>query len=61
MIITTIGKYPIIPQTALNSNGIPYQVRIANITEVDIRNQKIYCPDLGWIGWNLSVVGEKRK
>ena len=60
MIITTVGKYQIIPITCLNSNGSPYQLREALITEVDKVNQRIYCPDLGWIDWNLPVIGERR-
>lgn len=60
MIITTTGKYPIIPQTAVNSKGAFYQVRVAEIIEVDKVNHKIYCPDFGWIDWDLPVAGEKR-
>jgi hypothetical protein len=60
MIITKTGKYPIIPQTAMNSKGAYYQVRIAEITKVDKENHKIFCPDLGWIDWNLPVNGETK-
>jgi hypothetical protein len=61
MIITTAGIYSIIPITCINAIGNPYQLREAEITEVDKVNQKIYCPDLGWVGWNLPVVSEKRR
>jgi hypothetical protein len=60
MIITTPGKYSIIPQTCINEKGAYYQLREAEITAIDTVGQKIYCPDLGWIDWNLPVVGEKR-
>jgi hypothetical protein len=60
MIITTPGKYPIIPQTCTNEKGAYYQLREAEITQIDKVGQKIYCPDLGWIDWDLPVVGEKR-
>jgi hypothetical protein len=60
MIIITPGKYPIIPMTAINKVGNPYRLRVAEITEVDKVGHKIYCPDLGWIDWDLPVVGGKR-
>jgi hypothetical protein len=56
MIITTTGKYPIIPMTAINEVGNPYRVREAEITEVDKVNHKIYCPDL-----DLPVATGKKK
>jgi hypothetical protein len=62
VIIHTPGSYPISPPlTARNSQGVYYQVRILNVTEVDIEAQKVYCPELGWIGWDLPVVGEGKK
>jgi hypothetical protein len=60
MIITTTGKYPIIPITCYNKIGNPYRLRVAEITTIDKDNHKIYCPDFGWIDWNLPVAGEKR-
>lgn len=60
MIITAPGKYEIIPMTAQNSIGNYYQVRIAEITEIDKENQRIYCPDLGWIDWDLPVKEERK-
>jgi hypothetical protein len=61
MIITTPGKYPIEPITCLNEIGNPYRLRVAEITAIDKDNHKIYCPDLGWIDWNLPVTGEKKR
>jgi hypothetical protein len=59
MIITTPGSYPIHPPiTALNSKGVYYQVRIIEVTEVDMEAQKIFCQDLGWVGWNLPVISK---
>ena len=60
MIITNTGTYQIIPITAYNPIGNPYQVREVVITQIDVPNQKIYCSDLGWIDWELPLVGEKR-
>jgi hypothetical protein len=61
MIITTTGEFPITPITAATSSGVYYQVRIAEITEIDISNHKIYCLDLGWIDWDLPVASDKRR
>jgi hypothetical protein len=61
MIITKTGKYPIEPITCINSIGNPYRLHIAEVTEIDKENQKIYCPDTGWIDWNLPVISEKRR
>lgn len=60
MIIKTPGKYEIIPMTAKNAVGNYYQVRIAEITAVDPENQKIFCPDFGWIDWDLPLKDEKK-
>jgi hypothetical protein len=60
MIITKPGKYQIQPITQYNKIGNPYQVREVEITEVDKVNQKVYCPELGWIDWDLPVKEEKR-
>ncbi len=60
MKITKPGSYPIHPPlTARNNKGIYYQVHIVVVTEIEIEAQKIYCPDLGWVGWDLPLVGEK--
>jgi len=62
MIIHTPGSYPISPSlTARNSRGIYYQVRIVEVTEVDMESQKIFCPELGWIGWDLPIAGEAKR
>jgi hypothetical protein len=60
MIITKPGKYPIEPITCKNTMGNPYQLREVNVTEVDKVNQKVYCPDLGWVKWDLPVIDEKK-
>lgn len=61
MIIHTPGSYPIHPPlTVKNSKGVYYQVRIVEVTEVDMEAQKIYCPDLGWIGWDIATNEKKR-
>jgi hypothetical protein len=61
MIITTPGKYPIIPITCYNKIGNPYRLREAEITAIDKDDRKIYCPDLGWIDWDLPVATGKKK
>jgi hypothetical protein len=62
MIITASGNYPIEPITCYNEMGNPYRLRVAEVTQVDKVNQKIYCEELGgWIDWVLPVSGEKRK
>jgi hypothetical protein len=61
MIITKPGKYEIVPITLYNAIGNPYQLREAEITEVDKVNQKVYCPDLGWVSWDLPVKKEDKK
>jgi hypothetical protein len=61
VIIHAPGSYPISPPlTARNSQGVYYQVRIVEVTEVDIEAQKVYCPELGWIGWDLPVKEGKK-
>jgi len=61
MKVRKTGSYPIHPPlTAQNSQGIYYQVRIVEVTEVDIEAQKVYCPELGWIGWDLPVKEGKK-
>jgi hypothetical protein len=61
MKVRKTGSYPIHPPlTARNSHGIYYQVRIVEVTEVDIEAQKIFCPELGWIGWELPVKEGKK-
>lgn len=60
MIITKPGKYQIQPITLYNKIGNPYQLREAEITEVDKFNQKIFCPELGWVEWDLPVKNEKK-
>jgi hypothetical protein len=61
MIITAPGNYSIEPITCYNTMGNPYRLRVAEVTEVDKVNRKIYCEELGgWIDWNLPVIGEKK-
>jgi hypothetical protein len=61
MIITKPGKYQIQPITLYNKIGNPYRLREAEITEVDRINQKIYCPDLGWVGWDYLLLKDEKK
>jgi len=61
MKITKPGSYPIHPPiTARNSRGVYYQVRVVEVTEVDMESQKIFCQELGWIGWELPVKEGKK-
>jgi hypothetical protein len=60
MIITVPGTYEIVPQTAVNDNGIPYQVRNLEVIAVDKANQKVLTAEFGWIGWDIALKGEKR-
>jgi hypothetical protein len=59
MIIRTIGQYHIDPPlTAQNAQGVYYQIRILVVTEVGIVAQRVFCPELGWIGWDVKTPKE---
>lgn len=63
MIIDKPGIYTLTENiTAVNSDGVPFQVRrgVINITKINESSRQVYSPDIGyWVGWDIPATPKK--